>query len=306
LLPGGGALGRGIEYGTGILEGALLPGTVEVTDISGLLLPKGQKASLTHKEFVALFSDQNYRRWGCWSTNTQIPERGDDTDIAEDDITFFLGASGGFSVMEAIPTTDGSGKEKFAVDRSVLVLAYMDQVSGKKFSHFVIAGRPYRMFEKGTASCKKANQYTRATAPKTTWDTVERTLLDIWDYAAVDGFVPSFHETGLKQSVVETVTIANPKSFAFEERVWTSTLGQFINELAERGYTAIDRFSETSADPDDITKRLFGSDHHAIWVKHAAPENGYAFLRLFLNSQGKIERVRLHQPSKDEIEHFLQ
>jgi len=228
LLPGGGGVSRGNNQAAYLLSQALVPGNVLVQDTSGLVLGMGETRELSHIEFAELFGAKDLTRWGCYSSSGPV--------TPEDDRAFFEGASGAFAVMEGIADPSGGEEIKYDPNRSVLVLAYMDQISGRQFSHFVIAGRPTQLFNNNIGSCSVANTYEAPEPDVISWSDVEGTLADVWDFAARGQDIPAQYAARVEQTISAEISIEDPLARLVAETNLTTTLSDVAALLGRAAY----------------------------------------------------------------------
>jgi len=299
LLPGGGGVSRGNNRAASLLSQALVPGNVVVQDTSGLVMEMGETRELSHTEFADLFGQHNLNRWGCYSSSGSA--------TATDDRTFFEGASGAFAVMEGIADPAGGSGIKYHPNRSALVLAYMDQVSGRQFSHFVIAGRPTRLFEASIGSCSAANTYTTPAPVVVTWDEVESTLADVWDFAARSQDIPVQYAARVDETIATKISFENPLASIVAETDLATTLSDAAARLGEAGYNTwlgVIPKSALPAAPPLLRPLVFGSAQRALLIS-SQDGSRFVLLRISTDKDGKLSALRLYEPNEDQADAII-
>ncbi len=298
LLPGGGGVSRGNNQAVSLLRQALVPGKVVVQDTSGLVLEKGETRQLSHFEFADLFRAHNLTRWGCYSSSGPVSKT--------DDRTFFEGASGAFAVMEGIADPAGGARIKYDPNRSVLVLAYMDQVSGRQFSHFVIAGRPTRLFENNIGSCSDANTYKAPEPDVVAWSDVESTLAGVWDFAARGQGIPAQYAARVEQTISAEISIENPLAVIIAETDLTTTLADAAERLGRAGYNTWLGVVQKTALPDVpplLRSMVLGSAERGLLIS-SQDRSRFVLLQVITTEDGKLSALRLYEPNEDEDEAY--
>ncbi|WP_339759613.1 hypothetical protein [uncultured Sulfitobacter sp.] len=300
LLPGGGGVSRGNNQAAFLLSEALVSGNVVVQDTSGLVLGMGETRELSHIEFAELFGAQNLTRWGCYSSSGPVTQA--------DDRAFFEGASGAFAVMEGIADPAGGAEVKYDPNRSVLVLAYMDQVSGRQFSHFVIAGRPTRLFNNNIGSCSDDNTYEAPEPTIVAWNDLENTLADVWDFAARGEDIPAQYAARVEQAISAEISIENPLAEIVAETNLTTTLSGAAASLGRAGYNTwlgVVPRNALPAAPPLLRPLVFGSAERGLLIS-SQDGSRLVLLRISTAEDGKLNGLRVYKPNDDQVSAIIE
>ncbi|SEL38741.1 hypothetical protein [Pacificibacter marinus] len=300
LLPGGGGVSRGNNQAAYLLSQALVPGNVVVQDTSGLVLGVGETRELSHIEFAELFGAKDLTRWGCYSSSGPVTQANDQA--------FFEGASGAFAVMEGIADPADVGVIKYDPSRSVLVLAYMDQISGRQFSHFVIAGRPTQLFNDNIGSCSDANTYEAPEPDVIAWSDVESTLADVWDFAARGQDIPAQYSARVEQTISAELSIESPLADILVETNLTTTLPEAAALLGRAGYNTWLGVAPRNALPSTpplLRPLVFGSAQRGLLIS-SQDGSRLVLLRISTAEDGKLSALRVYEPNEDQVQAIIE
>ena len=300
LLPGGGGVSRGNNQAASLLSQALVSGNVVVQDTSGLVLGMGETRELSHIEFAELFGAKDLTRWGCYTSSGPVTPANDQT--------FFEGASGAFAIMEALADPAGGGGIKYDPNRSVLVLAYMDQISGRQFSHFVIAGRPTRLFNNNIGSCSGDNTYEAPEPTVIAWSDLENTLADVWDFAARGQGIPAQYAARVEQAISAEISIENPLANIVAETNLTTTLSDAAARFGRAGYNTwlgVVPRNALPAAPPLLRPLVFGSAERGLLIS-SQDGSQLMLLRISTAEDGKLSALRLHEPNEDQAKAIME